>query len=204
MEQKEIQIKNKKALFNYDISEKYIAGISLLGTEIKSIRNASVTLSSSFCVIENNEIYIKGMNISQYLFGNINNHEPDRVRKLLLKKIEINQIKKKVKEKKMILIPTKLFINARGYAKIEIGLGRGKKIHDKREDIKQRDIERKLRGDFKIIIFLNLVYGGTNKSVGLNGRYCLKTLLLLENSLNPYIPWHLPKPLLFIPPKGRL
>lgn len=151
MEQKEIQIKNKKALFNYDISEKYTAGISLLGTEIKSIRNASVTLSSSFCVIEKNEIYIKGMNISQYLFGNINNHEPDRVRKLLLKKIEINQIKKKVKEKKMILIPTKLFINSRGYAKIEIGLGRGKKIHDKREDIKQRDIERKLRGDFKNI-----------------------------------------------------
>ena len=151
MEQKEIKIKNKKALFNYDILEKYTAGISLLGTEIKSIRNASVTLSSSFCVIENNEIYIKGMNISQYLFGNINNHEPDRVRKLLLKKIEINKIKKKVKEKKMILIPTKLFINGRGYAKIEIGLGRGKKIHDKREDIKQRDIERKLRSDFKNI-----------------------------------------------------
>ena len=151
MEQKEIQIKNKKALFNYDISEKYIAGITLLGTEIKSVRNASVTLSSSFCVIEKDEIYIKGMNISKYLFGNLNNHEPDRVRKLLLKRIEINQIKKKVQEKKMTIIPTKLFINNRGYAKIEIGLGRGKKIHDKREDIKQRDIERKLRSDFKNI-----------------------------------------------------
>ena len=151
MEQKEIQIKNKKALFNYDISEKYIAGITLLGTEIKSVRNASVTLSSSFCVIEKEEIYIKGMNISQYLSGNLNNHEPDRVRKLLLKRIEINQIKKKVQEKKMTIIPTKLFINNRGYAKIEIGLGRGKKIHDKREDIKQRDIERKLRSDFKNI-----------------------------------------------------
>ena len=91
------------------------------------------------------------MNISQYLFGNLNNHEPDRVRKLLLKRIEINQIKKKVQEKKMTIIPTKLFINNRGYAKIEIGLGRGKKIHDKREDIKQRDIERKLRSDFKNI-----------------------------------------------------
>ena len=151
MEQKEIQIKNKKALFNYDISEKYIAGITLLGTEIKSVRNASVTLSSSFCVIEKDEIYIKGMNISHYLFGNLNNHEPDRVRKLLLKRIEINQIKKKVQEKKMTLIPTKLFINSRGYAKIEIGLGKGKKIHDKREDIKQRDIERKLRSGFKNI-----------------------------------------------------
>ena len=146
-----INIKNRKASHEYQFLNNFTAGISLTGTEIKSIRNASVTLSSSFCVIEKNEIYIKGMNISQYLFGNINNHEPDRVRKLLLKKIEINQIKKKVKEKKMILIPTKLFINARGYAKIEIGLGRGKKIHDKREDIKQRDIERKLRGDFKNI-----------------------------------------------------
>ena len=102
-------------------------------------------------MIEEDQIYIKGMNISQYLFGNLNNHEPDRVRKLLLKRIEINQIKKKVQEKKMILIPTKLFINSRGYAKIEIGLGKGKKIHDKREDIKQRDIERKLRSDFKNI-----------------------------------------------------
>ena len=108
MEQKEIQIKNKKALFNYDITEKYVAGITLLGTEIKSVRNASVTLSSSFCVIEEDQIYIKGMNISQYLFGNLNNHEPDRVRKLLLKRIEINQIKKKVQEKKMILIPLSL------------------------------------------------------------------------------------------------
>ena len=150
MEQKEIQIKIKKALFNYDISEKYIAGITRFGTVSKSVRNASVTLSSSFCVIEKDEIYIKGMNISQYLFGNLNNHEPDRVRKLLLKRIEINQIKKRSK-KKMTIIPTKLFINNRGYAKIEIGLGRGKKIHDKREDIKQRDIERKLRSDFKNI-----------------------------------------------------
>ena len=133
---KEVLIKNRKAFFNYEILDKYIAGLVLLGTEIKSIRNGSVTLSNSFCVIENDELFVKGMNISEYSFGNLNNHETDRVRKLLLSNKEIKQIKKKVFEKKLSIVPTKLFVNDRGFAKIEIGLGKGKKTHDKREDIK--------------------------------------------------------------------
>lgn len=145
---KEVLIKNRKAFFNYEILDKYIAGLVLLGTEIKSIRNGSVTLSNSFCVIENDELFVKGMNISEYSFGNLNNHEPDRVRKLLLSNKEIKQIKKKVFEKKLSIVPTKLFVNDRGFAKIEIGLGKGKKTHDKREDIKKRDTERNIRDNY--------------------------------------------------------
>ena len=145
---KEVLIKNRKAFFNYEILDKYIAGLVLLGTECKSIRNGSVTLSNSFCVIENDELFVKGMNISEYSFGNLNNHEPDRVRKLLLSNKEIKQIKKKVFEKKLSIIPTKLFVNDRGFAKIEIGLGKGKKTHDKREDIKKRDTERNIRDNY--------------------------------------------------------
>ena len=145
---KEVLIKNRKAFFNYEILDKYIAGLVLLGTEIKSIRNGSVTLSNSFCVIENDELFVKGMHISEYSFGNLNNHEPDRVRKLLLGNKEINQIKKKVFEKNLSIVPTKLFVNDRGFAKIEIGLGKGKKTQDKREDIKKRDIERNIRDNY--------------------------------------------------------
>ena len=145
---KEVLIKNRKAFFNYEILDKYIAGLVLLGTEIKSIRNGSVTLSNSFCVIENDELFVKGMNISEYSFGNLNNLETDRVRKLLLSNKEIKQIKKKVFEKKLSIIPTKLFVNDRGFAKIEIGLGKGKKTHDKREDIKKRDTERNIRDNY--------------------------------------------------------
>ena len=145
---KEVLIKNKKAFFNYEILDKYIVGLVLLGTEIKSIRNGSVTLSNSFCVIENDELFVKGMNISEYSFGNLNNHETDRVRKLLLSNKEIKQIKKKVFEKKLSIVPTKLFVNDRGFAKIEIGLGKGKKTHDKREDIKKRDTERNIRDNY--------------------------------------------------------
>ena len=145
---KEVLIKNRKAFFNYEILDKYIAGLVLLGTEIKSIRNGSITLKNSFCVIENDELFVKGMHISEYSFGNLNNHEPDRVRKLLLGNKEINQIKKKVFEKNLSIVPTKLFVNDRGFAKIEIGLGKGKKTHDKREDIKKRDIERNIRDNY--------------------------------------------------------
>ncbi len=140
-----LTIRNKKASFNYQFSEKYSAGIVLKGTEIKSIKNASIDFSNSYCTIHNDEIFIKGMVIKEYLYGNINNHEPERDRKLLLNKKEINQIKKKISEKKLSLIPIKLFINSRGYIKVELGLGKGKKSFDKRETIKQRDIERKLR-----------------------------------------------------------
>ncbi len=117
----------------------------LLGTEIKSIRESAVNLSNSFCSIENDNIIVKGMQISEYLHGNINNHDPLRDRKLLLNKKEIRQIKKKVFEKKLSIIPTKLFVNKRGFAKVELGLGKGKKEYDKRETIKKRDSDRKIR-----------------------------------------------------------
>tara|TARA_Y100000768_G_C23755870_1_gene576199 strand:- start:2 stop:478 length:477 start_codon:yes stop_codon:yes gene_type:complete len=147
MSDKKVLINNKKANFNYQFSDKYIAGLVLRGTEIKSIKDSSVNFSNSYCIIDNDEIYLKGMVINEYKYGNINNHQKDRDRKLLLNKKEIHQIKKKVTEKKFSLIPIKLFINQRGFAKIEIGLGKGKKEYDKREDIKQRDISRKIRED---------------------------------------------------------
>ena len=147
MSDKKVLINNKKANFNYQFSEKFIAGLVLRGTEIKSIKDSSVNFSNSYCIIDNDEIYLKGMVINEYKYGNINNHQTDRDRKLLLNKKEIHQIKKKVTEKKFSLIPIKLFINQRGFAKIEIGLGKGKKEYDKREDIKQRDISRKIRED---------------------------------------------------------
>tara|TARA_Y100001936_G_scaffold68156_1_gene67192 strand:+ start:260 stop:706 length:447 start_codon:yes stop_codon:yes gene_type:complete len=137
--------KNRKASFNYSFSDKYTAGVVLKGSEIKSIKDQSVDFSNSYCIIKHNEIFIIGMNIKEYKFANLNNHDPNRDRKLLLNRKEINQIKKKVSEKKFSIIPTKLFMSSRGLVKIEIGLGKGKKEYDKREDIKQRDIDRRLR-----------------------------------------------------------
>ena len=123
----------------------------LKGTEIKSLKESKVNFSNSYCSIIDDQMYLKGMNISEYLYGNINNHDPDRDRKLLLNKNEIKQIKKKVTEKKLSIVPIKLFINNRGYVKLEIGLGKGKKSFDKREDIKKRDIDRNLRESLKNI-----------------------------------------------------
>ena len=145
MKKQNILIKNRKAIYNYEITDKYLAGIILLGTEIKSVRESAVNISNAFCSIEGDNIFIKGMQIAEYLHGNINNHEPLRDRKLLLNKKEINQIKKKVFEKKFSVIPTKVFINKRGFAKVEIGLGKGKKEYDKRESIKKRDSDRKIK-----------------------------------------------------------
>ena len=145
---KKLFFKNRKASFNYEIFDKYIAGILLKGTEIKSIRNSLINLNSSFCTIDNNEVYVKDLSISEYQFGNSNNHEPKIIRKLLLNKREINQIKKKVIEKKLSIIPLNLFVSDRGYAKIEIALCKGKKIYDKREAVKKREIDRKIRQNF--------------------------------------------------------
>ena len=145
MDSHNLIFKNRKASFNYSFSDKYTAGVILKGSEIKSIKDQAVDFSNSYCIVKNNEIFIIGMNIKEYKFANLNNHDPDRDRKLLLNRKEINQIKKKVSEKKFSIIPTKLFMSSRGLIKIEIGLGKGKKEYDKREDIKQRDIDRRLR-----------------------------------------------------------
>ena len=143
-----IFFKNRKATYNYEVFDKYIAGIILKGTEIKSIRSSLINMNSSYCLVDNNDIYVKDLNISEYKFGNLNNHEPKRKRKLLLNKREINQIKKKVSEKKFSIIPLNLFVSDRGFAKMEIALCKGKKTYDKRESVKKREADRKLRQDF--------------------------------------------------------
>lgn len=148
---KKIFFKNRKATFNYEVFDKYTAGIILKGTEIKSIRSSLITMNSSYCIVDNNAIYVKDLNISEYEFGNVNNHDPIRKRKLLLNKREINQIRKKVSEKKLSIIPLNLFVSDRGFAKIEIALCKGKKIYDKRESVKKREVDRTLRQNFKNI-----------------------------------------------------
>ena len=143
-----IFFKNRKATYNYEVFDKYKAGVILKGTEIKSIRSSLINMNSSYCIVDNNDIYIKDLNISEYEFGNLNNHEPKRKRKLLLNKREINQIKKKVSEKKLSIIPLNLYVSDRGFVKIEIALCKGKKIYDKRESVKKREADRKLRQGF--------------------------------------------------------
>jgi SsrA-binding protein len=135
-------IVNKKAFFEYHISDKYVAGIQLTGTEIKSIRQAKISLVDSYCQITNGEAFVKNMNISEYTHGNIHNHDPRRIRKLLLTKREIRKLDTKLKEKGFSLVITRLFINERGFAKVEIALAKGKKLYDKRETIKQKDLKR--------------------------------------------------------------
>jgi SsrA-binding protein len=140
----DINIRNKQASFQYELIEKFIAGIVLRGTEIKSIREGKVNLQDGFCYFNNGEIFVKGINITAYAQGTHYNHEAARERKLLMKKSELSKLETKVEEKGLALIPTRLFINERGLAKLEIAIGRGKKLHDKRESIKERDVKREL------------------------------------------------------------
>ena len=130
---------NKKAYFSYSISDLFICGILLTGSEIKSIRSNQVNISESYCILNNDEVYIKNMDIARYHFCHDEDYNPTRLRKLLLKKIEIKKIKKKLNEQGMTLIPTKVILNTKGLAKIEVGLGKGKKTYDKRESLKKRD-----------------------------------------------------------------
>ena len=141
--------KNKKAYFSYIISDIFICGLQLKGSEIKSIRHSQVNISEAYCLLSNNELWVKNMDIARYKFCNEEEYNPLRLRKLLLNKTEIRKIKKQLNEKGMSLVPIKLIINEKGFAKLEIGLGRGKKNYDKRETIKKRDsnieIQRKKR-----------------------------------------------------------
>jgi len=139
-----IEIKNKRAWHDYNIIETYIAGIQLTGTEIKSIRNGKANLSDAYCYFTKGELFVKNMHISEYSHGSIFNHDPKRERKLLLHKNELIKLERKVKERGVTIIPLKLFVNERGLAKLEIALARGKKIYDKRESIKQKDLQREL------------------------------------------------------------
>lgn len=140
----DINIRNKQAGFQYELLDKYIAGIVLKGTEIKSIREGKVNLQDGYCYLNNGELFAKGININAYAQGTHYNHEAARERKLLLKKAELNKLEGKVEEKGLTLVPVRLFINERGFAKLEIALAKGKKLHDKRDSIKERDIKREL------------------------------------------------------------
>jgi SsrA-binding protein len=140
----DINIKNRQAGFEYELLDKYIAGMVLKGTEIKSIREGKVNLQDGFCYINNGELFVKGINITPYAQGTHYNHESARERKLLLKRSELKKLEGKVEEKGLTLIPTRLFINDRGLAKLEIAVAKGKKIHDKRDSIKEREAKREL------------------------------------------------------------
>lgn len=139
-----IVIKNKKASHNYLFIDKYIAGIQLTGTEIKSLRAGKANLIDSYCHFHDGELYVKGMNISEYYWGNINNHEPGRERKLLLTRRELAKLGKKVRESGLTIIVTRVFINERGLAKAELALAKGKKEYDHRQSMKQKDADREM------------------------------------------------------------
>lgn len=140
--QKNVNIKNKKAYFEFEIIDKYVAGIQLQGTEIKSIRTGKAGLVDSYCQFFSGELYVKNMHIAEYFFASINNHEAKRERKLLLNKKELLKLERKTKETGFTLVPLRLFLNNNGLAKLEIGLARGKKTYDKRETLKHNDAKR--------------------------------------------------------------
>jgi SsrA-binding protein len=140
----EIRIKNRKASYQYFLEDRYVAGIQLTGTEIKSIRTGKVSLADSYCTFKEEELFVISMHIAEYKMGTIYNHEPKRDRKLLLTRRELKKLYIKVREKGFTIIPTLLFINEKGLAKLEIALAKGKHYYDKREDIKKKDIKREI------------------------------------------------------------
>ena len=142
---KTVNIQNRRASYEYHFLNKYTAGIMLTGTEIKSVREGNVNLTDGFCSFLNGELWLSQVHIAKFTEGTYNNHEPTRTRKLLLNKRELTQLKKKSEEQGVTIIPTRLFINERGFAKIDIALAKGKKLYDKREDIKERDVKREMQ-----------------------------------------------------------
>lgn len=149
MKANEVNIKNKRARFDYEISDTYVAGIVLTGTEIKSIRDGKASLVDTYCLVENGEVWVKGMNISEYFYGSYNNHAARRDRKLLLNKKEIQKLQKASEDPGYTIVPLKVFINERGLAKMMIGVGRGKKQYDKRQSIREREDKRSIDRLFK-------------------------------------------------------
>ena len=140
----DINIKNRQAGYEYELLDKYVAGMVLTGTEIKSIREGKVNLQDGYCYLNNEELFVKGINITPYAQGTHYNHEATRERKLLLKRSELRKLEGKIEEKGLTIVPTRLFINDRGLAKLEIAVGKGKKLHDKRDSIKEREAKREL------------------------------------------------------------
>ena len=145
--QKNIDVRNKKAGFEYAFLENFSAGMVLTGTEIKSIRQGKFNFLDSYCLFLGEELFVRSLNISIYNEGTYNNHVPTRDRKLLLKKRELKKLASKLTDKGLTIVPTRLFINEKGYAKLDIALAKGKKLYDKRETIKERDVQRERERD---------------------------------------------------------
>lgn len=139
------EIKNRSAYHEYYIEDKYDAGMVLMGTEVKSIREGKVSFVDSFCFFQKGELWVRNLHIAEYRFGTTNNHIAVHDRKLLLNKKELRKLEAKLKDKGYTIVPLKIFFTEKGLAKMEIGLGRGKKLHDKRDTIKARDAEREMK-----------------------------------------------------------
>ena len=139
-----INIKNRKAKFEYEFLDKYVAGIKLAGTEIKAIRQGKASIAESFCEFQNHELFVINMHVEEYSHASHFNHNPKSERKLLLQRKELRKLEKEVKNTGLTIIPLRLFINERGLAKMQIALAKGKKLYDKRETIKDRESKRKL------------------------------------------------------------
>jgi SsrA-binding protein len=146
---KEVEIKNRRASFEFSFIEKFIAGMVLTGTEIKSIRQGKANLSDSYCVFIKGELYIRNFHITEYEKETHFNHAPLRERKLLLKSAELRKLEKKLIDRGLTIIATRLFINGKGWAKLEIALSKGKKLFDKRQDIKKKDVQREISRKIK-------------------------------------------------------
>ena len=140
-----MEIKNRSAFHEYFFDNTYVAGIVLTGTEVKSLRAGKASFNDAYCIIHKGEVWVKSLHIAEYSHGTVNNHDPVRDRKLLLQKREIGRIESKLKEKGYTIIPLRIFFNDKNFIKIEIGLGKGKKLHDKRDTIKKRDVEREMK-----------------------------------------------------------
>ncbi len=144
MKPQTIRIKNRRASFEYFLEEKFVAGLVLTGTEIKSIRLGKVSLNEAYCVFLKEELFVREMHIAEYSFGTYNNHDPKRDRKLLMTSRELKKLRTKVNEKGYTIVPVVLFVNDKGLAKLEIALAKGKHHYDKREDLKKKDSKREL------------------------------------------------------------
>ena len=139
------EMNNRQAYYNYYIEDKYEAGIVLLGTEVKSVRDGKVSFNDAFCLFEKNELWVRGLYIAEYSHGTVNNHIAVHDRKLLLTKRELKKLQMKMKEKGLTIVPLKVFFNDKNLVKVEIGLAKGKKVHDKREAIKERDTQKEIK-----------------------------------------------------------
>ena len=147
---KNINIRNKRATFDYEILEEYVAGVVLVGTEIKSLRLGKASLVDSYCYFERGELWIRNVNIAEYTWGTCNNHVPKRDRKLLLSRKELNKLQRSLQDRGLTVVGLRIFINERGLAKIVVGLARGRKSYDKREYIKENDAKREMDKAMKV------------------------------------------------------